>query len=152
MGQYARLGRIHVLTVAVAAAYALQTGALALELAHLAVFSRDGKGLQWRHTFFAADFAAEVMQGVSELITSLLLLFLARGWSVHRVSFLRALFFRRRSRRRSIRWRLFFLCFVCVDDESHTRISRASEGFMLQTEVFVYVYIRGHRSGAMARG
>ena len=27
-----------------------------------AVFSRDGKGLQWRHTFFAADFMAEVMQ------------------------------------------------------------------------------------------
>jgi hypothetical protein len=35
LGQYKRLGRIHVLTVAVAAAYALQTGALALELAHL---------------------------------------------------------------------------------------------------------------------
>lgn len=46
-----------------------------------AVFSRDGKGLQWRHTFFAADFMAEVMQGASELITSLLLLFLACGWT-----------------------------------------------------------------------
>ena len=81
LGQYKRLGRLHVLTVAVAAAYVLQTGALALELAHLAVYSRDGKGLQWRHTFFGADFAAEVMQGVSELVTSLLLLFLACGWT-----------------------------------------------------------------------
>lgn len=46
-----------------------------------AVFSRDGKGLQWRHTYFAADFAAEVMQGVSELLTSMILLFLACGWT-----------------------------------------------------------------------
>lgn len=35
LAQYKRLGRIHVLTVAVAAAYLLQTAALALELAHL---------------------------------------------------------------------------------------------------------------------
>jgi len=70
-----------VLTVAVAIAYLLQTVALMLELAHLSVFSRDGKGLQWRHTFFAADFAAEVLQGVSELLTALLLLFLACGWT-----------------------------------------------------------------------
>jgi len=81
LAQYRRLGRIHVLTVAMAVAYVLQTTALALELAHLAVFSRDGKGLQWRHTVFAADFVAEVMQGVSELITALLLLFLACGWT-----------------------------------------------------------------------
>ena len=79
--QYARLGRIHVLVLCVAAAYGLQTMSLALELAHLAVFSRDGKGLQWRYTIFAADFAAEVAQGAAELLTSMLLLFLACGWT-----------------------------------------------------------------------
>ena len=67
--------------VGVGVAYALQTASIALELAHLAVFSRNGKGLQWRFTFFAADFAAEVFQGVAELIASLMLLFLACGWT-----------------------------------------------------------------------
>ena len=81
VGQYRRLGRVHALVVGVGVAYALQTASIALELAHLAVFSRDGKGLQWRFTFFAADFAAEVFQGVAELLASLMLLFLACGWT-----------------------------------------------------------------------
>ena len=81
VGQYRRLGRVHALVVGVGVAYALQTASIALELAHLAVFSRNGKGLQWRFTFFAADFAAEVFQGVAELIASLMLLFLACGWT-----------------------------------------------------------------------
>ena len=58
--QYARLGRVHVLVALLGAAYAKQTAlSFFLELWHLAVFARDGKGLQWRHTFVAADFAAE---------------------------------------------------------------------------------------------
>ena len=63
--QYRRLGRVHILTVMVFAAYGLQTTSVALELMHLGVYSKDGKGLQWRHTFFAADFAAETMQARS---------------------------------------------------------------------------------------
>lgn len=81
VAQYRRLGRVHALVVGVCAAYALQTASIALELAHLAVFSRNGQGLQWRFTFFAADFAAEVAQGVAELLASLMLLFLACGWT-----------------------------------------------------------------------
>ena len=81
VGQYRRLGRVHALVVGVGVAYALQTASIALELAHLAVFSRNGQGLQWRFTFFAADFAAEVAQGVAELLASLMLLFLACGWT-----------------------------------------------------------------------
>lgn len=81
VAQYRRLGRVHALVVGVCAAYALQTASIALELAHLAVFSRNGEGLQWRFTFFAADFAAEVAQGVAELLASLMLLFLACGWT-----------------------------------------------------------------------
>lgn len=81
VGQFRRLGRVHALVLGVCVAYVLQTASIALELAHLAVFSRDGKGLQWRFTFFAADFAAEVAQGVAELLASLMLLFLACGWT-----------------------------------------------------------------------
>ena len=81
VAQYRRLGRVHALVVGVCAAYALQTASIALELAHLAVFSRNGEGLQWRFTFFAADFAAEVAQGAAELLASLMLLFLACGWT-----------------------------------------------------------------------
>ncbi len=79
--QYRRLGRVHVLVVLVAASYAFQTASLALELAHLARFSVDGKGLQWRYTVFAADFLAEVSQGAAEFLTTMLLLFLACGWT-----------------------------------------------------------------------
>jgi len=64
-----------------ALAYAAQTLSFFLELWHLAVFARDGKGLQWRHTFVAADFAAEVSQGFSEFVVAALLLFLACGWT-----------------------------------------------------------------------
>ena len=79
--QYARLGRVHVLVALLGAAYAAQTLSFFLELWHLAVFARDGKGLQWRHTFVAADFAAELSQGFSEFVVAALLLFLACGWT-----------------------------------------------------------------------
>jgi len=79
--QYTRLGRVHVLVALLGLAYAAQTLSFFLELWHLAVFARDGKGLQWRHTFVAADFAAEVSQGFSEFVVAALLLFLACGWT-----------------------------------------------------------------------
>ena len=79
--QYRRLGRVHVLVALLGAAYAAQTLSFLLELWHLAVFARDGKGLQWRYTFIAADFAAEVSQGFSEFVVAALLLFLACGWT-----------------------------------------------------------------------
>mmetsp|Transcript_762 Transcript_762/g.2963 ORF Transcript_762/g.2963 Transcript_762/m.2963 type:complete len:623 (-) Transcript_762:202-2070(-) len=79
--QYRRLGRVHALVALLFAAYAAQTMSFFLELWHLSVFARDGKGLQWRYTFLAADFAAEVSQGFSEFIVAALLLFLACGWT-----------------------------------------------------------------------
>ena len=79
--QYRRLGRVHALVALLGTAYAAQTLSFLLELWHLAVFARDGKGLQWRYTFIAADFAAEVSQGFSEFVVAALLLFLACGWT-----------------------------------------------------------------------
>lgn len=79
--QYKRLGRVHVILVLLGVAYVLQTSSFFLELLHLRAFTKDGKGLQWRYTFFAADFAAEMFQGTSEFLVSSLLLFLACGWT-----------------------------------------------------------------------
>ncbi len=44
-------------------------------------YNWNGKGLRWRHTFFALDFVAEIAQGTSEHLVSLLLIFLACGWT-----------------------------------------------------------------------
>tara|TARA_B110000503_G_scaffold133228_2_gene210399 strand:- start:1877 stop:2587 length:711 start_codon:yes stop_codon:yes gene_type:complete len=83
--QYKRLGRVHVLVALLGVAYVLQTVSFFLELAHLNVFAKDGKGLQWRYTFFAADFLAEVCQGCAEFLVSSLCLFLACGWTTSSV-------------------------------------------------------------------
>mmetsp|Transcript_4153 Transcript_4153/g.15198 ORF Transcript_4153/g.15198 Transcript_4153/m.15198 type:complete len:586 (-) Transcript_4153:1290-3047(-) len=79
--QYTRASSIHALVLAVMLAYWFQVGALALELMHITVYSFNGKGLRWRHSYFAADFAAEVLQGMSEYITEFVLLFLVCGWT-----------------------------------------------------------------------
>ena len=48
-----------------------------LKLLHLWQYSNNGKG------FFYLDIAEKVCQGVSEVIMSLLLIFLASGWKLH---------------------------------------------------------------------
>jgi len=78
---YVKSSSIHALVLAVMLANACQVVSLGLELMHITVFSYNGKGLRWRHTPFAADFAAEVLQGVSEYITEFVLLFLVCGWT-----------------------------------------------------------------------
>lgn len=84
--QHAKAGQVHLVLIALAVAYCLQTLSVLLELLHLWQFSRDGKGLRWRHTFFAADFLAEACQGDSELVVSLLLIFLSFGWTLFNAS------------------------------------------------------------------
>ena len=79
--QFTKASSIHALVLAVMLAYVFQVGALALEFMHITVYSYNGKGLRWRHTFFAADFAAEVLQGMSEYVTEFVLLFLVCGWT-----------------------------------------------------------------------
>jgi hypothetical protein len=60
----------HLITLVFAAAYALQAASVLCELCHLRAFAYDGKGLRWRHTWLALDFASGLLQSVSELIIS----------------------------------------------------------------------------------
>ena len=76
------MGQIHLITLIFFAAYALQTLSVLCELLHLRRFSYDGKGLRWRHTYFALDFASGLSQSISELILSVLLIALAFGWTL----------------------------------------------------------------------
>jgi len=52
------------------------------ELLHLRRFESDGKGLRWRHTIFALDFFSALLQSVSELLISVLLISLGFGWTL----------------------------------------------------------------------
>ena len=78
---YRKQKQIHAFVLVVVAAYALQLLSLVCETLHLVVYNYNGKGLRWRHTFFALDFVSEVSQGASEHLVSLLLIFLACGWT-----------------------------------------------------------------------
>lgn len=60
----------HLITVVFAAAYLLQVGSVLCEISHLRTFANNGKGLRWRHTWLALDFASGLLQSVSELIIS----------------------------------------------------------------------------------
>jgi hypothetical protein len=75
-------GQIHLVAVLLGVAYLFQTASIFLELCHLFVYRRDGKGLRFRHTVFAADFFSEVMQGMSELVISVVLIAIASGWTL----------------------------------------------------------------------
>jgi hypothetical protein len=78
---YARHKQIHIFVLMVVAAYSLQILALSCESLHLVVYNWNGKGLRWRHTFFALDFVSEIAQGMSEHLVALMLVFLACGWT-----------------------------------------------------------------------
>lgn len=84
--------QLHLVTVLLGAAFALQILAVWCETCHLRVYAKDGKGLRWRHhhgddcehglLFLPLDFFGEVFQGLSELLISLILVFLACGWTM----------------------------------------------------------------------
>jgi len=84
--------QLHLVTVLLGVALVLQILAVWSETCHLRVFSKDGKGLRWRHhhgddcqhglLFLPLDFIGEVMQGMSELLISLILVFLGCGWTM----------------------------------------------------------------------
>ena len=80
--QWLELKQGHLITLVFAAAYALQLASIACELSHLRVYAADGKGLRWRHTWLALDFASGLLQSVSELVISVLLIALAFGWTL----------------------------------------------------------------------
>ena len=82
MSRMRKAGQIHLITVIFLAAYALQTFSVFCELMHLRRFAHDGKGLRWRHTYFALDFLSGLSQSISELILSVLLIALAFGWTL----------------------------------------------------------------------
>lgn len=73
---------VHLLVVTLGTAYMLQMASMVCEIMHLSVYAHDGKGLRWRHTFFAMDFYSELFESVSELLVSMLLIFLACGWTL----------------------------------------------------------------------
>jgi hypothetical protein len=60
--QYSEKGQVHLAVVLLGVAIVLQTLALLLEIIHLGVYSRNGLGLRWRHSWFPADFFSEVLQ------------------------------------------------------------------------------------------
>jgi hypothetical protein len=80
--QFTQYGQVHLVVILLGSAFALQMASVFFELCHLHVFRSDGKGLRWRHSFFPADFFAELTQGLSELLLSFLLLALACGWTL----------------------------------------------------------------------
>lgn len=75
-------GQIHLIMLIFLLAYVIQTYSVFCELMHLRRFAYDGKGLRWRHTYFALDFLSGLSQSVSELVLSVLLIALAFGWTL----------------------------------------------------------------------
>mmetsp|Transcript_13834 Transcript_13834/g.44497 ORF Transcript_13834/g.44497 Transcript_13834/m.44497 type:complete len:473 (-) Transcript_13834:106-1524(-) len=80
--RFAEQRQLHLITVVFALAYALQAASVLCELCHLRAFAADGKGLRWRHTWLALDFGSGLLQSISELSISLLLISLAFGWTL----------------------------------------------------------------------
>ena len=80
--RWTRLKQGHLITLIFLAAYAMQACSVLCELCHLSRFARDGKGLRWRHTWFALDFVSAVAQATSELTISFVLIALAFGWTL----------------------------------------------------------------------
>jgi hypothetical protein len=72
---------VHLLVIVLSVAYFLQMASIVCELMHLMVYTRDGKGLKWEHSWAAADFWSEALENLSELVTIFLLIFLACGWT-----------------------------------------------------------------------
>jgi hypothetical protein len=79
--QYEVSRTIHALVLVVIFAHLCQLSALGFEWMHITVFSINGKGLRWRYTWFAADFASDMLQGFSEFLVEFVLLFLVCGWT-----------------------------------------------------------------------
>lgn len=58
--QYKQVGQVHLIVLLLGGAVLLQSVSHFCELMHLVTFMTNGKGLRWRHTVFALDFAAQV--------------------------------------------------------------------------------------------
>jgi len=82
VNRWLQLKQGHLITLVFGAAYALQTLSVLCELCHLQRFSSDGKGLRWRHTYLALDFLSGLLQSISELTISVLLISLGFGWTL----------------------------------------------------------------------
>eukprot|EP00241_Pyramimonas_parkeae_P001725 CAMPEP_0114252500 /NCGR_PEP_ID=MMETSP0058-20121206/15870_1 /TAXON_ID=36894 /ORGANISM="Pyramimonas parkeae, CCMP726" /LENGTH=495 /DNA_ID=CAMNT_0001366439 /DNA_START=41 /DNA_END=1528 /DNA_ORIENTATION=+ len=80
--QYKQVGQVHLIVLLLGGAVLLQSVSHFCELMHLVTFMTNGKGLRWRHTVFALDFAAQVTVGLSELLVEFLLITLAFGWTL----------------------------------------------------------------------
>eukprot|EP00808_Paulinella_micropora_P015061 g23628.t1 len=79
---YKQSGSIHLAVLALGAALGLQLLSVLCELWHVRKFARDGMGYRWKNSWLPLDFFAEVFQGQSELVLSLLLVFVSFGWTL----------------------------------------------------------------------
>jgi len=80
--QWKDAGQIHLIVVLFMAAYLTQTVAIICEFFHLYTYMYDGQGLRFRYTWAALDFAADLLQSISELIISFVLVCMAFGWTL----------------------------------------------------------------------
>lgn len=80
------MGQSHMIVMLLGMAILLQLFSEFCELSHLSRYSKDGKGLRWRYSWFPGDFLAEVFQQMSELIISFVLISLGFGWTLIDVS------------------------------------------------------------------
>eukprot|EP00667_Euglena_gracilis_P011494 EG_transcript_11731 len=80
--QWKSTGQIHLIVVLFSFAYLAQTAAIVCEFLHLRTYMYDGQGLRFRHTWLALDFLADMLQGLSELLISFVLICMAFGWTL----------------------------------------------------------------------
>ena len=59
---------VHLLVIVLSVAYFLQMASIVCELMHLMVYTRDGKGLKWEHSWAAADFWSEALENLVLLL------------------------------------------------------------------------------------
>eukprot|EP00457_Paulinella_chromatophora_P005492 gb/GEZN01005509.1/.p1 GENE.gb/GEZN01005509.1/~~gb/GEZN01005509.1/.p1 ORF type:complete len:474 (-),score=86.44 gb/GEZN01005509.1/:374-1723(-) len=79
---YKNSGQVHLAVLVLGAALSLEFLSVFCEFLHLRKYARDGKGYRWQTSWMALDFLAEVFQGESELVLSLLLIFVSFGWTL----------------------------------------------------------------------
>lgn len=80
--QWSTAGQLHLIVLLFGLAYFAQTASVCCEFFHLRQYMIDGKGLRLRHTYLALDFIADLLQGISELLISFVLICMAFGWTL----------------------------------------------------------------------
>jgi len=83
---FQEVGQIHLIVLLLAAATVLAFGSISAEWLHLAVYTLNGRGLRWRHSFLPMDFYSDVLSSMCEMVMLFTLLALAFGWTLDSTS------------------------------------------------------------------